>query len=433
MSLFSRGFSEFFNNKQYSDVVIKIRLDPKSRRVASAKSEFFAHRLILSYHSPYFMDNFKQLLKQEAIKSPIKQEPRDPGSATPSSRSESSSASGPSESPKKKSSSSRSRGGVIPSVVFSLDENAFLVEIECTDERVYSFTRPFLEYIYGAKVDITEASAFPFFILSQRFKIEPLTAQISAYLSSLLTRESAMRFLKSAVEYDLTFIREKCIDVIARQLQAALDDDHVSFDDFLWLPVRDFQAILSHPFLSINEEYTVYKLLRLYMKKSASAASVTPEEKVALFSTLRIPYLKFPELEKVIADRLVPEELLSEGIVFRLASYERPQREVREDDLPLRLRRRTLMGRVFTYDHDFDDRGVLHWLSTGCGKSEWKNASLTGMVKVSASSMEKGKVHNIIDRDPVECWTKDIPSSWFAIDLRQGRLAPTRYSLRHGA
>jgi hypothetical protein len=243
-----------------------------------------------------------------------------------------------------------------------------------------------------------------------------------------------MRFLKSAVEYDLTFIREKCIDVIARQLQAALDDEQLSFDDFLWLPVRDFQAILSHPFLSINEEYTVYKLLRLYapgaslcfadihatklltlydsnltfryMKKSASAATVTPEEKVALFSTLRIPYLKFSELEKVIADRLVPEELLSEGIVFRLATFERPHREVREEDLPLRLRRRTLMGRVFNYDHDFDDRGVIHWLSTGCGKSEWKNASLTGMVKVSASSMEKGKVHNIIDRDPVECWTK---------------------------
>jgi hypothetical protein len=156
MSLFSRGFSDFFNNKQYSDVLIKIRLDPKSRRVASAKSEFFAHRLILSYHSPYFMDNFKQLLKQESVKTPIKPDTRDPVSTAVSPRSELSSSSSRSESPKKKASSSRSRAGVIPVVLFSLDENAFLVEIECTDERVYSFTRPFLEYIYGAKVDVTE-------------------------------------------------------------------------------------------------------------------------------------------------------------------------------------------------------------------------------------------------------------------------------------
>lgn len=92
--------------------------------------------------------------------------------------------------------------------------------------------------------------------------------------------------------------------------------------------------------------------------------------------------------------------------MFRLAGLERPNREVREDELPQRLRRRTMMGRVFAYDHDFDDRGVIHWLSTGLGKSEWKNASLTGMVKVSSSSIEKGKVHHMIDRELVECWTK---------------------------
>jgi len=27
---------------------------------------------------------------------------------------------------------------------------------------------------------------------------------------------------------------------------------------------------------------------------------------------------------------------------------------------------------------------------------------------------------------------REIPSSWFAIDLRQGKLLPTYYTLRHG-
>jgi hypothetical protein len=77
-------------------------------------------------------------------------------------------------------------------------------------------------------------------------------------------------------------------------------------------------------------------------------------------------------------------------------------------------------------------RGVVHFLATGGGKTEWKNPSLTGSIKVSCSSIEKGKAHHFVDLEAQDCWTMDIPASWVAIDLRQGKLVPSHYTLRHG-
>jgi hypothetical protein len=98
----------------------------------------------------------------------------------------------------------------------------------------------------------------------------------------------------------------------------------------------------------------------------------------------------------------------------------------------MHLRRRAQIGRIFEYKSDLDANGVIYFLSTNGGKAEWKNSSLTGAVKLSSSSIEKGKLHTLVEREPAELWTKDVPSSWLAIDLRQGRLLPTQYTLRHG-
>lgn len=73
-----------------------------------------------------------------------------------------------------------------------------------------------------------------------------------------------MRVLKTAIEFDQTDIRDKCVGLIARHFQAGLDDEAISLDDFNWIPLRDFQAILSHPLLAVKEEYTVYRLIRGY-------------------------------------------------------------------------------------------------------------------------------------------------------------------------
>lgn len=152
MALFARGFSDYFNNKQHSDVALRIHLEPSSRKGASAKTEISAHRLILGYHSPFFYENFKQVvsrISQKELQDQPSESAVSPRKIVP-------------ESPTKKkssSSSSRVKLGVIPSVSFHLDEESerrVVVDIDCGDERVYSFVKPFFEFIYGSKADVTE-------------------------------------------------------------------------------------------------------------------------------------------------------------------------------------------------------------------------------------------------------------------------------------
>lgn len=188
---------------------------------------------------------------------------------------------------------------------------------------------------------------------------------------------------------------------------------------------------MNNPNLFITEEYSFYQLIRSYLKyrKDKYEESFTSGHLVPLFNSLRLPYMTLEELENVITDDIVPKQLLCEALLYRLSFYENT---TINRDIPSRLQRREV-GICFEYKSDMDNNGIIYYLATGFGKTEWKNPSLTGSVKVSSSSIEKGKVHNIVDLLPKECWTKEIPSSWFSLDLRQGKLIPTHYTLRHGS
>ena len=50
-----------------------------------------------------------------------------------------------------------------------------------------------------------------------------------------------------------------------------------------------------------------------------------------------------------------------------------------------------------------------------------------------ASGVEKGDRGDLVGRKSKELWTKDVPSSWFSIDLGPNRrVIPSHYTLQHG-
>jgi hypothetical protein len=58
---------------------------------------------------------------------------------------------------------------------------------------------------------------------------------------------------------------------------------------------------------------------------------------------------------------------------------------------------------------------------------------VANFIRVSGSSIERGNPAELVSRQPSELWTKDVPASWFMIDLGKGRsVIPTHYTLRHG-
>jgi hypothetical protein len=279
--------------------------------------------------------------------------------------------------------------------------------------------------------------------LASRFEVPKLTTVVSDSLLSGITKESSFSLLQKAILCNAAPIQERCLEIVARNFQTLFQTIKPLLND---LPLRIFSSLMNHPSLSITSEYRVYKIVRSYYAFHVDENGVTLLEKAdrkALFSAVRVAHLKYNELEKVIRDEMIPKSLLMEALTHRLTQFEKPTNLPLDENLPFRLRKRT-MGRLFeaptiveasdvnTSSLTEVPKGVIYFLATNAGRSEWKNPSLTGSIKVSCSSIEKGKIHNFVDLEPQDCWSMDIPASWVSIDLRQGRLIPSHFTLRHG-
>lgn len=198
---------------------------------------------------------------------------------------------------------------------------------------------------------------------------------------------------------------------------------------FRSLSVELMLTLLSHPGLAVMNENLVYKSVVDYIK--AKGNELTEADRTSLYEQVRFPFLNYNQLQDVIKNNQVPHRLLAEALIVRLGSFESPN--TNKANGKASLQKRTNCGMFFDYSSDFDERGVLHWIATQGHTSEWVNPIRYG-VKVTASSSEKGVASDILEIKQNECWTKDVPSSWFAFDLGKNRqLLLTYYTLRHGS
>eukprot|EP00029_Vermamoeba_vermiformis_P014214 TRINITY_DN933_c0_g1_i1.p1 TRINITY_DN933_c0_g1~~TRINITY_DN933_c0_g1_i1.p1 ORF type:complete len:527 (+),score=102.64 TRINITY_DN933_c0_g1_i1:1405-2985(+) len=398
MALFQKGFQNYLQDEAYADVHITINND----------KTYKGHRIILSYHSEYFLEQFK-IKEQELFAQYANPKPT----------------CGNNDEQKSEKIAEQPVNIKKPILVGLID-----LELQLDDVMSKHFPIA-LKYMYGDDIDLTPELAIPLYAVAAKLKIQSLKEKVDSYLNSTITRDTALIVLRQAIELTLTDVLDRCVYVIARNFQQLIDEQKL---DVNWLPYHIFLAFLKHGSLCVTTEFTIYKVIRDYLLLEDRYKQFTESQKYDLFETVRLPYLAFNELETVVKERLVPEELLAEAVMFRLSMYENPNRVSKSEELPTRLTERAQMGRVFEYSSDFDENGVIHYLGTNGRKNEWKNPALTGAVKVTASSIEKGKEIYIVDKTSKEVWTKEIPSSWFAIDLRKGKsLLPTYYTLRHGA
>ncbi|KAK3707886.1 hypothetical protein QZH41_005756 [Actinostola sp. cb2023] len=80
-----------------------------------------------------------------------------------------------------------------------------------------------------------------------------------------------------------------------------------------------------------------------------------------------------------------------------------------------------------------DKRGILYWLGTNGGLTDWKNPGESGLILINRSSYGHGRATDVANRRPSWCSTSNKPNQWWKVDFGDKRLiAPTAYSLRHG-
>ena len=97
----------------------------------------------------------------------------------------------------------------------------------------------------------------------------------------------------------------------------------------------------------------------------------------------------------------------------------------------------TYRGFHFTYEFDFDTKGVFYWIGTEAGTSTFfRNPHTAGYVICNMSSLYDGHLFNIVARsmDHAPNYTENIENSWIEVDLGPRRLLlPDKYTIRHGA
>lgn len=89
----------------------------------------------------------------------------------------------------------------------------------------------------------------------------------------------------------------------------------------------------------------------------------------------------------------------------------------------------------FTYDHDFDENGVLYFIGTNAGTCEWVNPGAHGLVYVWSSDGKQlpyGRPEDVLSRspEPLNVHTNDDRRAFIALDLGV-HIVPTAYTLRH--
>lgn len=89
---------------------------------------------------------------------------------------------------------------------------------------------------------------------------------------------------------------------------------------------------------------------------------------------------------------------------------------------------------VFKYRSDFDQSGILYWLATGGYTRPWSNPAESGLVRLTASSLNEDSepLSAIVGQAVVRCVTQPTQDQWMALDFGPYKLIqPTAYSLRH--
>eukprot|EP01083_Nonionella_stella_P025631 70601_1 len=93
------------------------------------------------------------------------------------------------------------------------------------------------------------------------------------------------------------------------------------------------------------------------------------------------------------------------------------------------------MDLAFKYSSDFDSNGIIYFLGSDYGKSDWQNPSEKGIIEIQSTPLGNGSksIHHFVGREAVHCLAQSKINAWawFSVDLKGLQVKPTHYTLRH--
>jgi hypothetical protein len=274
--------------------------------------------------------------------------------------------------------------------------------------------------------------------------IKFLHNKCTEFIATNLNKSNALSLLLDAIELHQERLAQQCLKVLASSFLHICDDT-----DFSGLDSYHFTQLVCHPRLAVNNEWKLFQVILKWTEKMihhpASSSPTDPQSTLTelnntssptshdtlniLFSTVRYFYLTYEQLMEAAQIDRVPKHLLVNPLLARLHAKESPKTPLPSNfKFPLRLS----CGIQFEVNDEERPRGIIHWLGTKEGTQPWTNPATAGIVTVHASSVERGHTSSLVDLEPQELWTHDVPASWLSVDLGRYRVLPHAYMLRHG-
>ena len=310
------------------------------------------------------------------------------------------------------------------------ETNSSRIELHYEDpERLFGEV---LTFLYGGEIVFRPRDVMAYLCLADHYLIEELRLLCTRHLTAVISADNVADVLRQAVRlHKADSIIDTCVAIVAQNFI------YLHHQDFSFLPLPVFLRVLRHKYLSVKAEITVYAAVSAYI--DAHAARLQREDVAALMESVRFVWMDYAELERMQQDPRVPPHLLIEALLHRIKLQEDPLQAkllLGADGQPNpRLQKRMRYGMRFEPKAGARDCGILFFIGTeGRLRPEyWINPCLSKEVAVTASSIEKGNLAQLVSRNPGELWTKDVPASWFCIDLGKDRsVIPSHYELRHG-
>lgn len=234
-----------------------------------------------------------------------------------------------------------------------------------------------------------------------------------------MRRENAVTLLRKALQFHADKIVSRCIHVVANNFAYLYD---VTYN---FLPFPLFVAFVNHKYLNVLREHDLYVHVRAYVQAHPHLTQLQQEE---LLSAVRYRWFTTDELIDATREGVVPQKLLLEAAFWRLKLFEpMSPAEVSMNsiaELPLRLQPRPLYPVVIRFRPPEKEKiapGIVDWIGRAAGRREWENPHVSGEVVVSASSLCKGVLQDLVTVAENELWSKDVPASWFSIDFGRKR------------
>lgn len=319
-----------------------------------------------------------------------------------------------------------------------------------------------MKILYCGRVELNTEKVVALLAMSDVLMIKVVHEKCMEFISTHLNKSTALMFLVDAIALNQERLARTCLNVLAASFLHICDDT-----DFSVLDPKHFVQLLCHPRLAVTDEWKLFNVIIRYLHAHNTHAYPCPGNPTmsdtieSLMKNVRFYFFTLEQLIQASQLPLLPRHLLVDPLLSRLAhadalpsktSLSSPSGPTSTTTTPgetaalsapkitfalpshLQFKHRISSGIRFEAGEEEIRRrhGILYWLGRKEGTAPWSNPATAGLVTVHASSVERGHPHYLVETEPQELWTHDVPASWLSIDLGRYRVLPHAYMLRHG-